>query len=293
MMRRKHLTDFNAPAPRAVPLSIRLRVLFGGFNNQFGWLFFGFGLIFVWAFTFQADFTSWILFRLPTSSTAGVIESLEESNASEDGVLVYEVSYAFFDQLGRQQGGTSYTTGYPDISGRVSVEYVSSIPSISRISGMRRAVFGAFAAFPVIFPLIGLAFMYFGIRYGLKANRLLGLGKIAFGKLISTESTNARINNRPVIKLTFAFEDQKGEEWEVTATTHEPAGLRDEAEEPLLYDPDNPDYAVLLDDLPGSTTFDSSGQLVPGGFLETGMTVLIPGLTVIGHGMYLLIRAIT
>jgi hypothetical protein len=267
MMRRKHLTDFNAPAPRAVPLSIRLRVLFGGFNNQFGWLFFGFGLIFVWAFTFQADFTSWILFRLPTSSTAGVIESLEESNASEDGVLVYEVSYAFFDQLGRQQGGTSYTTGYPDISGRVSVEYVSAIPSISRISGMRRAVFGAFAAFPVIFPLIGLAFMYFGIRYGLKANRLLGLGKIAFGKLISTESTNARINNRPVIKLTFAFEDQKGE--------------------------DNPDYAVLLDDLPGSTTFDSSGQLVPGGFLETGMTVLIPGLTVIGHGMYLLIRAIT
>jgi hypothetical protein len=42
----KHLTDFNAPPPRAVPLSLRLGVLLGGSRNPFGWMLLGFGLIF-------------------------------------------------------------------------------------------------------------------------------------------------------------------------------------------------------------------------------------------------------
>ncbi len=34
-----------------------------GAFNQFGWFFFGFGLIFVWAFTLNCDLTSWHRFR--------------------------------------------------------------------------------------------------------------------------------------------------------------------------------------------------------------------------------------
>ena len=37
--------SFSLP-PRDVPLTVRLQVLFGGFLNQFGWLFFGFGMVF-------------------------------------------------------------------------------------------------------------------------------------------------------------------------------------------------------------------------------------------------------
>lgn len=267
---------------------MRVRVLFGGFSNQFGWLFFGFGMIFVWAFALQADVASWLLFRLPTRVTGGVVERLEGSNASENDVQIYEVGYAFFDQLGRQQTGTSYATGSPDVGGRVSVEYVTSIPSISRVSGMRRKPFGGWAVFPVIFPLIGLAFMVSGIRAGLKANRLLKMGRIAFGKLTSTEYTSTSINDRPVLKLTFAFTDNAGAEWEAIAKTHEPEDLRDEEKEPLLYDPGDPEVAVLLDDLPGKTEFDEHGHLVPAGAIETGKLLLIPGLSIVGHGMFLL-----
>jgi hypothetical protein len=59
---RGNLLNLAAP-PRPVPLSVRVVILFGGFMNQFGWLFVGFGLIFVWVFTLRADVTSWFYFR--------------------------------------------------------------------------------------------------------------------------------------------------------------------------------------------------------------------------------------
>jgi hypothetical protein len=251
-------------------------------------MFFGFGLIFVWAFTFNADIASPFLFRLPTRSTIGIVESIQPTNASENEVPIYEVSYSYFDSLGRQQHGSSYTTGGSGVGARVTVEYVTAFPGFSRIEGMRREIFSAWAAFPIIFPLVGLGFLYFGIRYGLKANRLLTKGKIAFGKLISTEGTSASINDRPVLKLTFSFTAYDGEEYEAIAKTHEPGDLRDEEQEPLLYDPKDPSSAVLLDDLPGSTEFDSSGRLIPTSAWETAKVLFFPGLTVVGHGIYLL-----
>lgn len=288
-MRRRYLSDFNSPAPRAVPLSVRLRVLFGGFNNQFGWIFFGFGLIFVWIFALQADVASIILFRFETKSTQGIVETVQTTNASEDDVMIYEVSYTYFDSIGRQHSGASYSTGAPGVGARVAVEYLAGAPTISRVEGMRRTIFGPWAAFPVIFPLIGFGFLYAGIKYGLKANRLLTQGRIAFGELTSSESTNARINNRPVIKLTFTFTANDGDEYEATAKTHLPQDLRDEEQEPLLYDEMDPSYAVLLDDLPGSTEFDSSGRLMPASAWEILKVVLIPCLTIFGHGIYLLV----
>ncbi len=288
-MRRQYLSDFNSPPPREVPVSVRLRVLFGGFNNQFGWIFFGFGMIFVWIFTAHSDVTSIFLFRLQTRTTIGIVESVQPTNATENDVQVYEVRYTYFDNLGEQHGDASYTTGHPGALARVNVEYVVAFPSISRVEGMRREMFGPGAAFVIIFPMIGLGFLTSGIWYGLKANRLLSQGRIAFGKLISTVSTNTSINNRPVLKLTFNFKDQDGLDWDVTAKTHEPEDLRDELEEPLLYDPNNPSIAVLLDNLPGSTEFDSSGNLIAASFWETVKVLLVPGLSVVGHGIYLLL----
>jgi hypothetical protein len=291
-MNARSISDLLSPPPRSVPLSVRLRVLFGGFSNQFGWLFVGFGMIFVWVFTLNADFASPLLFLLPTQTTVGVVEGVERTNASENDVTVYSVDYVFFDRSGAQHRDTSYSTGNPAIGSRVTVEYLSMRASISRVMGMRRAPFGPFAAFAMLFPLIGLAFLSSGLKQGLRANRLLAKGRIAHGTLISSQPTGATINNRPVIKLTFAFKSYEGTEWHAIAKTHQPEDLRDEQEEPLLYDPHLPSEAVLLDDLPGSTTFDPSGQLEPAGIWETARTLILPALTVLGHGTYLLISSL-
>ncbi|MHC4335254.1 MAG: hypothetical protein ACYSUP_15040, partial [Planctomycetota bacterium] len=62
-----------AAPPRPVPLSVRIVILFGGFMNQFGWLFVGFGLIFVWIFTLRADVTSWYYFRGQLAETTATV----------------------------------------------------------------------------------------------------------------------------------------------------------------------------------------------------------------------------
>jgi len=40
-----------------VPLSVRLALRFGGILNQVGWLVIAFGMIFVWIFVVNADFS--------------------------------------------------------------------------------------------------------------------------------------------------------------------------------------------------------------------------------------------
>ena len=49
--------SLSAP-PRHVPAPVRWRVRFGGVMNQFGWVFAGFGGVFVWAFAAEADLTT-------------------------------------------------------------------------------------------------------------------------------------------------------------------------------------------------------------------------------------------
>jgi hypothetical protein len=287
---RHHLTDFNAPPPRAVPLSLRLVVLFGGSRNQFGWMLLGFGLIFVWAFTLHADFTSPLLFLMGTRETRGVVRAVRASNASENEQRIYEIHYAYIDHLGRQHLGVSYATHSPQQGADVTVEYLSSAPEISRVEGMRRKPFGFFAAFPILFPMIGLGFLSSGLRHGLKADRLLAQGRVAFGELTSTVPTGASVNNRPVMKLTYNFTAADGEEWEATAESHEVDDLTDEAQEPLLYDPEDPSRAVLLDDLPGSARFDSAGRLLSASPVRVVRALLFPALTLMGHGGYMLVR---
>lgn len=106
-----------AGPPRPVPLLVRLRVLFGGFINQFGWFFFGFGLIFVWAFTLKADLTSWYVFRGRLENAEGVITTSRKTNMSvggskhSDGMPVYGHSYRFVGPDGIEYKGISYQTG--------------------------------------------------------------------------------------------------------------------------------------------------------------------------------------
>src|SRR5437773_1352912 len=74
-----------AAPPRPVPLLVRLRVLFGGAASQAGWFFFGFGMIFVWAFVCRADLTSWCRFRGALQTATGQVTASSDTGASEGG----------------------------------------------------------------------------------------------------------------------------------------------------------------------------------------------------------------
>jgi len=277
-----------AQPPRQVPWLVRSQVLFGGFAGQFGWLFFGFGLIFVWIFGLNADLTG-ILYSVGDVEIAeGNVLKVEATGVSVNETPVYAYTYTFrIESQEREYQGISYSTGRQYEPGwPVSVEYLDSRPDVSRILGTRQAAFGPWVlCLVLLFPLIGLVFIVSGLMRGRKGNRLLAQGKVTVGELTSKEPTSTTINHRPVYKLTFEFRADDGGSNEVVSKTHLPHLLEDEVEEQLLYDPRNPSNAVMLDNLPGSPDIDEMGYIHVTDFKSGVLPLIIPGLTILIHGI--------
>jgi hypothetical protein len=266
-----------APPPRRVPLSLQLVNVFNAFA-QIGWFVFGFGMIFAWAFIGQADFSS-ITFRGPHARSTGRVVEVRETGASVNKQSVIANRYEF-SVAGTKYSGTSYSTGSRKATGDdVEIEYDQTHPERSRIEGMRRAQFGPGVSFVSIFPLIGVLLIAFATRTGFRRNQLLRRGLLASGKLLGREMTNMKVNNRPVWKLTFEFTARDGQRHEATASTTDTARLEDEAQEPLLYDPENPSKAYVLDEAPARPQFEPNGELKGRG-VAGFMSLIIPGLVI-------------
>jgi hypothetical protein len=272
-------------------------VLFGGTLNQAGWFVFGFGLVFVWAFTFNADLTSWYRFRGRLDSTEAKVLYSKDTGFSEGGskhhrgTPVYVVHYSFIGPDDAEYKGASFNTGRQLKEGqKVTVEYPQGKPRTSRIKGMRRKPVGLFGLFPVVFPLLGLLFIITGTKKGIKANRLLALGEQTTGTLKSKEKTRSQVNKKNVYKLTFEFKTTEGTTYQAVAKTHETKKLEDQKEEPLLYDPVLPSYAVMLDDLPGNPRIQENGTIKAGSAGMTIKVLVIPLATLIGHGIYIFFK---
>ena len=281
-----------AQPPRSVPWLVRSQVLFGGFLSQFGWLFFGFGFIFVWIFGLNADLGGTLFSWRGVATTEGITVNVEPTNATVNDTPVYAYTYSFrVESLETEFQGVSYTTGQQFESGwTVTVEYLKSNPNVSRIHGTRQAMFGPWVLCLVfLFPLIGLVFVVFGLSGGIKANRLLAQGKVTQGVLKSKEPTSTRVNNRPVYKLTFEFRADDGGIYEVVSKTHLLQLLEDEAEEQLVYDPRHPAHAVMMDNLPGSPDIDEMGFIHSTSFTSGVLPLILPGLTMFVHGTVFLL----
>jgi hypothetical protein len=266
-----------APPPRRVPLSLALVNLFNGFA-QIGWFVFGFGMIFAWVFVGNADFSS-LTFRGEHPRATGRVTSVASTGASENHRQVMAHHYEF-SVAGTRFNGTSYTTGSSMNQGdEVTVEYDEGNPQRSRIEGMRRAQFGPMVGLVLIFPFIGALFVLFATLSGLRRNQLLRRGLLASGTLLGRERTNMTVNDRPVWKLIFEFHDRNGQRHEASARTTDTSRLEDEAQEPLLYDPENPAKAYVLDEAPARPQFFPNGELCGrpvAGFLYS----IIPGIVI-------------
>jgi len=283
-----------AGPPRPVPFLVRLRVLFGGFTSQFGWFFLGFGLIFVWVFTANMNLKGWLALRGELENTQGVITKIERHTASRGkhrGTRTYyQHYYSFKGPDGVEYTGFSNQDFSRKVGEKVTILYPKDMPDVSKISGMRASVIGPMGLIPVIFPVIGLCLVIAGFRKGLKANHLLANGELGKGQLKSKEKTKTQINKQPVYKLTFEFSTPEGTSYEVFAKTHLPEKLEDQQEEPLLYEPMCPKNAVMLDNLPGAPRIDENGNIRAGSPLVALLNLIIPLVSVIGHGVYIYIR---
>jgi len=280
------------PPPRSVPLAVRVGNLFGGFFNQFAWLWLGLTGAFAWFFLGNADLAGLYHFRRPLGRAQGVVTASRGTNFKENDVRVYAHVFRFEGPDGRAYTGTSYATGRRLKKGtRVAVEFVRDDPSIARIVGMRRAEFGIEGWGGVFvlgllgtFTAVGVGMLAKGVHKGLKANRLLATGLPALGRLKARRPTNTSVNDRTVWEFTFEFRTEDGQTCEAKARTHQVDRLSDPRGEYLLYDPARPAEAVFLDEIPGPVRIDEFGALEATSPLRSLLSLGLPALVLAGHG---------
>ncbi len=287
-------------APREVPFRAQLAVLFGGVTQQIGWGFVLFGLLFGWIFGLNSEALTLIEFRGELGLTDGDVAAVYETAASENKRSIYGVRYRY--QVGEANHvGVSFGLSNNFTPGQVvKVQYLVNRPDRSRIEGMRVRRFGAFAIFPMLFPLVGLGLAIRGLFGGLLVRRLLKIGRLAFGRLVHKAATNTRVNKQTVYKLTFEFSVPKGAKlfgyreaaeqgadvYQVHHKTHQTIELEDEPEEPLLFDPDNPHRAYPIDGLPGQVTVSAAGHIeAPPGLLKG---LILPALSMLGLAAFVI-----
>ena len=275
-MHQQQALRFSAP-PRRVPLSLSVVNLLNGWA-QIGWAIFGFGMLFFWSFAGNVDL-SFINFRNSSGRAVGKVTRVEETHASE-GHQAIRANHYEYSVAGQPFEGKSYSLGSaPSPGEEVTVEYDEDHPQRSRIEGMRRGQFGAMVMIVTIFPAVGLVLLIPAMRIGRKRNRLLREGILTTGKCIDRRPTNVRINNQPLWEVVFEFFDRNGQRRECSARAVDTTRLEDEESEALLYDPNDPSQAYVIDEAPARPTFDLNGDM-QGKLSRAIVLSILPGIVI-------------
>jgi hypothetical protein len=271
-------------------VTLSLNLVFGGPLVILGLALLLFLTPFVWLMLTRADVTSPFLFRGEIRQASGRVSAVRDTNARVNRRDVYEVEYEFAAEDGARRRAVSYLDGTaPAVGTGVAVEYPAGRPDVSRIVGGRRALFGMGVLVILLFFFVPLGMLYFSVRSGARARRLLRDGALAKARFLGSSETNTSVNDRPVMRLRYAFNGPDGLEREVSHNSSTPGELTDDKHEQLLYLPDRPEVTKLVDALPGSVVADENGELGNSGSGWKASLVLAL-LTLLSHGACAVLR---
>lgn len=261
---RQNGRSLREQAPRQLNPFTRATILFGGVTQQMGWGFFGFGMIFFWAFVMNSEARYLLSFDGNWVETQGMLKNIESTNSSVNKRTIYAYQFSYTAN-GRQMESVCYDVSRSELQPNraVRVEYKSGNPQRARIEGMSTSAFPAVVLFVVIFPIVGLVFLFFGLRSNIKALKLLINGTFSKGKMIAKEATGTQINNNMVFKYIFEFEAKGGMKYQAKCATHHTWRVEDEEMEIILYDPSYPENAVVFDAIPTAPQINSLGHFEP------------------------------
>jgi hypothetical protein len=129
----------------------------------------------------------------------------------------------------------------------------------------------------VDFPAVGFIAIGIAIFRGTSAIQALEWGEAALATWEKAVETNTRINKQPVMEHHFTFTAADGTKRTVTARALDATRLKDDPQEIALYDPKDPDSAVVLGAIPGDPRPTDDGQFVstaPGGTRVVVLTMI-------------------
>ncbi|MEE9311807.1 MAG: hypothetical protein V3V10_05270 [Planctomycetota bacterium] len=244
---------------KSAPMTTRLSVLFGGFILSFGAVFFTFGMIFVWVFGSTMNINGPRLWLGETTTAPSEIFDTFSTNTSVNERTVIGYKYRFTTHDGQQFEGEAYSS---TDTAQGNVEYLVSDPAINQMLDYRSSTMPPWIILLIaIFPGIGATMMYFGFRANRRKLKAFNNSKLARGLLVSKDPTNTRINNQTVNKYTFEFIDESGNTHQAIVKTHRGHSIEDEVEERIVYNADNPEHSVLVDNLPGKPEVSEDGTV--------------------------------
>ncbi len=253
---------------RNIPLFTSIHIILGRGLTTLGFCLFGFLMVFAWGFGGSADTSFWHFSGAQVTTTTGQIVEVVETNMSINDESVWANVYKYQDGLGHEHVNDAFTTGRPaKLNGAVTVEYVTDAPEHGRIPGMRSAEFSQWMLLAFALPFIGVSLVALGLRRGIQDYQILKVGEMVKAKLIDKARTGSEINDQPVYKLTFEFSTKRSKKYTKVLKTHLTEKFEDEPFERIFYNPENPDMAVLVDDLAGSPTVGDDGELLGSGGL--------------------------
>ena len=234
---------------RVVPPGVKFKILFGSFYTTFGLIFLIFSSIFIIVFSSFIKFDS---LSKNSPVTEGIVTGVDVTNTTVNDQRVYAFHYEYNLPDGSTHSGKSFSEDiYYEVGTPVKVLYSEKEPGVSRIEGMRAGELSPWLLFIMIpFLLVGAGFFIYGLRKARKDIYLLQVGEVAYGNLVGKEPTSMKINNRKVYKLYFRFTAADGNTYDTVCKSHITHLLEDEEKEKLVYDPNAPEQALLLDSLP-------------------------------------------
>ena len=279
------MVPFRSQPPRQLSLYSQAIILCSGIYAIMGWIFFGFGMVFFWVFTWNSTCMNWFNSSKNWEKHNGIVKKVEATNASENEEQIYKVYY-IYNISGTEYGGKSYYTdsdyGKDD---EIIIEYNEKLPEQSRGVGGRTRLFGWWAIFAAIFPLIGLGMIYLSLRENQKALHLIKNGVFTTGEMLSKEPTGSSVEingtDYPIYKFEFEFEWQ-GQKYISACKTYKTEGIEDEEKEFILYQPSNPTYNAVYDGIPNAPTFNHHGQIenIP---IQKSYFLIAPVLSLLVH----------
>lgn len=209
-----------------------------------------FSSLFVLSTINDIDFGEIKYLREDVSVGSGVISNIFETGTIVNDEAVYGYDYIFLSPIGNLEW-TSFHLGYIyEIGDTVEIEYSSIRPDVNRIKGMNNTPGGLFLLLFTIPFLIGFVWITINIVKGVKKYRLLKIGIYTSTKFIRKESTKIEINDRSVYKYFYSFLDKNGVEHLLSLNTSTPEKLDSDEGVIAVFDPYNPNNAMLVDSLP-------------------------------------------
>jgi len=228
--------------------STKLALLINGKWGLIAFALFVFQLFIAYDFFVTFDVSSFVYLNGELDTGTGKVMDIFETNLTDNDVSIYGYDYVFYAPEGDYYG-TSYSSGYTyHVEDEVKVVYHPDKHYIHRIKGMSNTLGGGLFLLPLIGALIWICYNYIS---GWRKIKIISNGEITQGRLVEKVPTLMQVNDRRVYKLIYAFEANDGLTYEASIKTHEP----DKFYGGLIYNKDNPEHSLMLDDLPWNTGY--------------------------------------